>query len=322
MEQGFDMNAEADYKQRIFITGANGFIGKNTRKQLLKDGFYVISGVRQKSLDESFEGGEHRYFDLASSSSTDLCDVDVVIHLAGIAHKFSDVTSQEFFEGNCDATLALANTAVKLGVKRFIFLSSIGVHGASSAHLLTEESIPKPHNHYALSKLHAEMGLLDIALKSEMEVVIIRPPLVYGRGAPGNFSKLVRLLRRGLPLPFGGVNNKRSFCGVDNLVSFLSVCSNVEQTPLARNQIFLIADDEVVSTPAFLTRISDAIHNRSCQIALPVVFLSFLFRLVGQHNLVESLILDLTISTAKADLLLGWKPVFSMEEQLAEIDNW
>ena len=315
------MDAETDDKQRIFITGANGFIGKNTRNQLLTDDFYVISGIRTKSTDESFDGGESRYFDLAASSLTDLTNVDVVIHLAGIAHKFSDVTSQEFFEGNCDATLALANTAVKFGVKRFIYLSSVGVNGAASTNVFTEESIPKPHNDYALSKLHAEKGLLDIALRSDMEVVIIRPPLVYGRGAPGNFAKLVRLLRRELPLPFGAVKNKRSFCGVHNLASFLSVCSNVEQTPLARNQIFLIADNEVVSTPAFLARISNAIDSRSFQIALPVIFLSFLFRLVGRHNLVESLILDLEVSTAKADLLLGWKPVFSMEEQLLEIDE-
>ena len=315
------MAAKTLNKQSIFVTGANGFIGKNTRTQLLKDNFYVISGIRPKSSNKNFESSERRHFDLATPFLTDLSNVDVVIHLAGIAHKFSDVTSQEYYKGNCDATLELANTALKFGVKRFIYLSSIGVNGSTSTDVFTEESTPNPHNDYALSKLQAEKGLLDIALKSDMEVVIIRPPLVYGRGAPGNFAKLVKLLRSKLLLPFGNVKNKRSFCGIHNLTSFLSLCSNIEQTPLASNQVFLIADNEVISTPTFLARISDAIDSQLFQIAFPVGLLSFLFRLFGRQNLTESLILDLEISIAKAELLLGWKPSFSMKEQLFDIDE-
>ncbi len=193
-----------------------------------------------------------------------LCGIDIVIHTAARVHVMNDDASEpleEFRKVNRDATLILARLAADSGVKRFVFLSSIGVNGNNNFKPFTEHDQPAPHDLYAISKWEAEEGLLALALETGMEVVIIRPPLVYGPNAPGNFGNLVKWMKKSIPLPFGAIQNKRSLVALDNLVDFIALCADREKSPKAANQVFLISDNEDVSTTQLLRKVAKAQHK-------------------------------------------------------------
>jgi nucleoside-diphosphate-sugar epimerase len=213
-------------------------------------------------------------------------------------------------------TLALAALAADKGVKRFVFLSSIGVNGNNSVKPFSEKDTPNPQEPYAISKYEAEQGLLVLAKKTGMQVVIIRPPLVYGPNAPGNFGTLVNWLRRGVPLPLGAINNKRSFVALDNLVSFIALCADRTRSPKAANQVFLISDGEDVSTTQLLRKVADALGKKRWLLPVPVGLMSFVARFIGKGDVANRLFGSLQVDSSKARDLLGWQPVITMDEQL------
>lgn len=255
-----------------------------------------------------------------------LHEVEVVIYTAARVHMMNDDSDDplvEFRKVNRDATLALAQLAADAGVKRFVFLSSIKVNGEMTkpGHLFTPSDKHVPTDPYGLSKYEAEQGLLALAEVTGMDVVIIRPPLVYGPGVRANFASIMKIINMGLPLPFGAVNNKRSLVALDNLVSFIVYCSNVSKAPQAANQIFLISDDEDVSTTELLKRIAKAFNKKSILFPVPVWFMSVVIKLIGKGALVTRLFGSLQVDASKARNLLGWHPVISMDGQLAKTAN-
>jgi nucleoside-diphosphate-sugar epimerase len=308
---------------QTLVTGVSGFVGKSTCTELLRRGMLVRAAVRNHV---NFPEGAELVYVGDIGADTDwreaLLGVDVVVHLAAKAHVVqagADALSS-FRRVNTDGTLQLARQALEVGVRRFVFISSIGVNGFSTDQKpFVPDDLPAPHSPYAQSKYEAEQGLLALAAESNLEVVIIRPPLVYGFGAPGNFGSLARWISRGRPLPLGAVNNSRSFVALDNLVDFIALCADREKSPKAANEIFLISDGEDISTSELLRRIAHAYGKPSRLINVPVGLLRLGAKLTGKSKMAESLLGSLVIDSSKATTLLGWKPVVTMQEQLARM---
>lgn len=244
--------------------------------------------------------------------------VDAVVHCAGRAHVLKDTAADPlaaFRIVNVEGTLNLAQQAVVAGVKRFVFVSSIGVNGVQTAlgKPFSEADQPKPHNAYALSKWEAEQGLLRIADESGLEVVIIRPPLVYGFGAPGNFGSLMRAVQRGWLLPLGAVHNQRSLVALDNLVAFIVTCIS---HPQAANQTFLVSDGQDLSTTELVRGTAHAAGVPVRLLPVPVWVLQAGATLLGKGDVVQRLCGNLQVDISKARQLLGWVPPVSVDEGL------
>ncbi len=317
--------------RKILVTGATGFIGLALVDSLIDAKHSVVALIREQSLDLPEEVVQVVAEDLKSWSAANssfeskmkkiLPDVDIIIHLAARVHVMTDDLNDpltEFRAVNVDATLALARIAADIGIKRFIYLSSIGVNGNNTSQPFTERDNPSPHNCYAASKYEAEHGLLALAHASNMEVVVIRPPLVYGPNAPGNFATLMAWMSRGVPLPFGAIHNKRSLVALDNLIGFIIHCLI---HPKASNEIFLISDKEDVSTTELLQRVAKGFGYRPWLIPVPVPFMNFIGKLLGKNDVTDKLFASLQVDASKARNLLAWKPVITMDEQLKKTAN-
>jgi nucleoside-diphosphate-sugar epimerase len=328
---------------KVLLTGATGFVGKALIENLLFESFKVEVLVRQPAEKLPLSVKQVVVGDLTGLTLEDCSSllknsfngVDVVVHAAARVHVMNDDAFDplaEFRRVNRDATLVLAGLASELGVKRFIFLSSIGVNGNNNKKAFTENDPASPHDLYAISKYEAEQGLLALAKKRHMEVVIIRPPLIYGPNAPGNFGSLFKWIGRPIPLPFGSIHNQRSLIALDNLVSFISLCANRENSPKAANQVFLISDGEDVSTTQLLRKIVKALKGSSSRlhnslndnhhawlVPIPVSIMTFVAKLLGKGAMVNRLFSSLQIDSSKARNLLGWSPVVTMDEQLKKI---
>lgn len=243
---------------------------------------------------------------------------DVLVHLAGRAHMLRDAVEDPllaFRNVNVEGTLNLAKLARDNGVKRFVFISSIGVNGAHTVgRAVNEESMPAPHAEYALSKWEAEQGLWDVVRDSGMELVIIRPPLVYAGHAPGNFGRLLKLVAARIPLPLGSIRNQRSVIALENLVRFISLCVD---HPAAANELFVISDGQDVSTPQIIQYLAQGMYNKSSRLfPMPQTWLRTGARLVGKSNMYSQLCDSLVIDSSKARELLGWRPVVSTHDGL------
>lgn len=292
----------------ILITGSNGFIG-TTLTNKLKQEHCVIGhgkiGGNVSNVDDFFEVD----IDSQSNWKTCLSGVNTIVHLAAIAHNNS-VNLDLINEVNVKGTINLAQQAVISDVKRFIFISSIGVLGNSTnGDPFDERSIVAAHSEYAASKLQAEKKLLRIAQDTGLEVVIIRPVLVYGTGAPGNFGKLVKLVQKVPFLPFALCKNKRSFVSVDNLVDFISTC--VEH-PKAKNEIFCISDGDDVSIKEFTNGIAEGLGKKLIQLPIPVFIFKLIGRLTGKSEMIDQLVGELQVDSSKARELLDWTPSVTM----------
>jgi nucleoside-diphosphate-sugar epimerase len=245
--------------------------------------------------------------------------VQAVIHTAGRAHTF-DRGGAASLAGyrivNTAGTLNLAEQVAAASIPRLVFLSSIGVNGAetSGGRPFTEDDEPQPHSDYARSKWEAEQGLLELAAKSGLEVVIVRPPLVYGFGAPGNFGTILRAMRRGWPLPLGAIHNKRSFVALENLVDFLLTCA---VHPLAAHETFLVSDDQDLSTTEFVRAIALANGRSPRLLPIPVSVLRVGALALGRAHLLDRLVCNLQVSVAKARRVLNWTPPFSLTQALS-----
>ncbi|PLA75558.1 epimerase [Hydrogenovibrio sp. SC-1] len=312
----------------IFLTGATGFVGSALLHRFIDNGSEVVALVRNESIQLQ-SGVKQVVGDLTNLSQSSglamtLKDTDVVVHTAARAHimdgKESDPLN-EYRKVNRDATLELARLALEAGVKRFVFVSSIGVNGDLNTWPFTENDVPFPHDNYSLSKYEAELGLLEIAKQTCMEVVIIRPPLVYGLGAPGKFGSLVKWIKKGVPLPLGSVHNLRSLVALDNLVDFMILCADRERSLKAKNEVFLISDGEDVSISNLLRKIANAYGVKSRLFPVPVYLMRFLAHLIGKGDSAEKLFGDLRVDSSKARDLLGWKPIIGMDNQLKKMVN-
>ena len=311
--------------RNILVTGANGFIGKALCNKLIADGYQVRGAVRGAAQMAALPAG------VAGVMIGDICPetdwsealdgINVVIHLAARVHVMDDVVDDplaEFRKVNTAGTLNLARQAVASGVKRFVFISSIKVNGERTEtgewrDIFTERDVPCPKDPYAVSKWEAEQGLLKIAEETGLELVIIRPPLVYGPGVKANFRLLMKWVQRGVPLPLGAVHNKRSFVALDNLVNFIIHCMN---HPRAANELFLISDGEDLSTTELLQKMARALGKRSLLLPVPVGLMTFVADLLGKKDVADRLFGSLQVDSSKARELLGWTPVVGMDEQL------
>lgn len=304
---------------KLLLTGATGFIGRALAQRLLKDAVHtIVTATRASSTGLPSNIDNILVDDI--SSVTDwgeaLSGVQLVIHAAGRAHKqkeAEDISLPKYYQTNTEGTLNLAHQAVNAGVSRFVFISSIGVVGNYSTRPLTEQDIPHPMEPYAISKFEAERGLSKIADETEMQVVIIRPPLVYGPGAPGNFNRLIRAASIGFPWPLGEVDNLRSFVSLDNLVDFIITCL---EHPKAANQTFHISDGVDISTPDLLRLIGDNLGKRVRIFPIPLWMLRSAALLLGKKNEIERLCGTLQVDISKAFSLLEWEPPVSLDEGL------
>lgn len=296
---------------KILLTGATGFVGKSLHKQL--DDHTVIMTSRSV-----IPGNITHSFKKTISSTEDfsecLNDVDIVIHTAARVHQMNDHSENplsEFMETNCFGTLNLARQAAISGVKRFIFLSSIKVNGEQS-HPGKPFRFDDPRravDPYGKSKAEAELGLLKIADDTQLEVTIIRPPLVYGPGVKANFAALLKLASKNLPLPLGSVSNRRSFVALDNLVSLIVTCID---HPKAANQVFLVSDDSDVSTPTLFTIMVEAFGKKSLLFNINPILLKGVARLIGKGPMIDRLCKDLRLDIEHTKNLLDWAPVISL----------
>jgi nucleoside-diphosphate-sugar epimerase len=279
----------------IVVTGANGFIGSSLVAQLAAGQFKV----HRTSLSPS-------EFDAACC----------VIHAAARTHNIKDKASDplaEYSRVNVQGTLNLACQAAAAGVKRFVFLSSIKVNGDSTDGLrrFACDDIPAPEEAYGLSKWKAEQGLWKIASQTGMEVVVVRPPLVYGPGVKGNFARLLGLVRSGVPLPLAAVNNQRSFIALDNLVDLLIRCVD---HPSAAGQTLLVSDGQDLSTPQLLRMIANAMGRHARLFPVPVPLLRAAGGVLGRLNEIDRLVGSLQVDSSATREVLGWTPLVSVEE--------
>ena len=249
-----------------------------------------------------------------------LADVSVVIHLAARVHVMNETAIDAlsaYRKVNVEGTLNLAKQAAKADVKRFIFISSIKVNGEHSDldKPFTEEDVANPQDAYSLSKYEAEQGLLLIAEQTGMEVVIIRPPLIYGPGVKANFASMLHFVKRGIPLPFGFINNKRSVVYLGNLISLIIRCID---HPEAANQVFLVSDGEDLSTTQLLTGCAKALGVKARLLPVPQKLIEFFANLLGKQDMAQRLCGNLQVDISKARHLLNWTPPVSVADGLIE----
>lgn len=304
---------------RVLVTGASGFVGQLLCEEMLRQKLQIVASVNSRC---SFPFGVDLVAVGAISGKTNwtdtLHDVNAVIHLAARVHVMHDADIDplaKFRAVNVDGTLNLARQAAEAGVRRFIFLSSIKVNGEQTlpGKQFTEIDKAAPQDAYAISKWEAEQGLLEIAQKSRMEMVVIRPPLVYGPGVKANFLTMMRWLNKGVPLPLGAIHNQRSLVALDNLVDLIITCLD---HPAAANQVFLAGDGEDLSTPELLRRLGLAMGKPARLLPVPVALLQAGAALLGRRDMAQRLCESLQVDISKARNLLGWNPPISVDEGL------
>jgi len=292
LSQGADLS--------LLITGGKGFVGRALVERL---------GDQPVRLATRYDSADWH---------AALIGITTVVHLAARVHVMHDTAADPltaFRAVNVEGTLRLARESATAGVKRFVFVSSVKVNGESTLPDVpfSADDIPAPLDNYGVSKMEAEQGLRGIALKTGMEVVIIRPPLVYGPGVKANFAAMMRWLRRGVPLPLGAIHNQRSLVALDNLVDLIVTCLT---HPAAANQTFLVSDGEDVSTTELLRRMGQAMGYPARLIPVPANWLKLAATMVGKEDVAQRLCSSLQVDIAKTRDLLGWRPPLSLDQGL------
>ena len=335
---------------RILVTGANGFVGKSLCRSLLADGCSVLRALRcgDATLPEGIETavvgdiGPDTDWRFALTPGGNGESVDAVVHLAARVHVMRDGAADplaEFRKVNVEGTLNLARQAAVAGVRRFVFLSSVKVNGEGFPHpgtepphpgppprggrewsggergVYDEADAPAPQDAYAVSKWEAEQGLAAIAQETGMEVVVLRPPLVYGPGVGGNFLRLLRLVERGVPLPLGAVDNRRSLLYLGNLVDAIALCL---AHSAAANRTYLVSDGEDISTSDLIRKLAAQMGRRARLLPVPAALLEWGGRLVGKGAEAQRLLGSLAVDSGRIRSELGWRPPFTLDEGLAE----
>lgn len=311
---------------RILLTGSTGFIGTELLKQLKLKKYFIHTSSRlslEKKIDE-VQNFKINQIDNNSNWSEALEKVDCVIHCAGIAveNNKSNADDLDYYRKiNVEGTSHLAHQAAAKGVRRFIFLSSIKVNGERTEKLSSFKNTdtPKPEDIYAISKWEAEKCLHSISKQTGLEMVIIRAPIVYGPGVKGNFLHLLNLIDKGFPLPFGSINNLRSFISLDNLVDLIIYCIN---HPKAAGQTFLVSDGEDLSIPDLIKKIAATMKKKSFLIPIPISFLKFIGKIVGKTKQINSLINSLQVDSSHIENTINWKACISQNEALIKTTKW
>ena len=306
---------------RILVTGASGFVGTALCRELLARGHTVRAAVRRlvppsavpPRLQQILVPDIGAEFDRSA-----LVDgVATVVHLAAIAHR-SSLDDAELRRVNCDAAIRLAEAAAG-SVRRFVFLSSVKVHGEDSGSgTYAEDDALDPRDSYGRSKLEAERALTDTAARCGVELVIVRPPLVYGPGVKANFLRLLGWIDSGLPLPFASVHNRRSLVYVGNLVDAIA---RLAEHPAARGP-FLVGDDESVSTPELVSRIASVLGRPARLLPVPPALLRIAGIIAGRRDTIRSLTGNLAIDSLRARRLLDWRPPHTLDAGLAQTARW
>jgi nucleoside-diphosphate-sugar epimerase len=307
----------------ILLTGASGFVGSAMLARLQQLRLRTRLVQHKQDVVDNSKCSEVIIAPLTFDQNWTLAlsDVTCIIHCAArvhVMHERAGDPISEFRRVNVDGTLNLARQASEAGVRRFVFISSIKVNGEDTDldHPFTADQIPSPGDPYGVSKYEAEIGLIALAKKTGMEVVIIRPPLVYGPGVKANFLSMMSWLQKGFPLPLGGLTkNRRSLVFLDNLVDLLSKCIN---HPAAANQIFLVSDDEDLSTAGLLERMSLALGQPSRLMAVPPALIALGARLAYRDDIAQRLCSSLQVDIKKTKHLLGWSPPVSVDEGLRQ----
>lgn len=306
---------------KVLVTGASGFVGRSLMFALNQnDNVDCMGAVRTQpiSVTSKYNLVDVGELNVTTDWSSALLDIDVVIHCAARAHIMNDEVMEpliEYRRVNVDGTLNLARQAATSGVKRFVFISSIKVNGEQTKLGLpfTADDEPIPEDDYGVSKLEAEQGLRLIAQETGMEVVIIRPPLVYGKNVKGNFANMIHLVSKSLPLPLGAIHNQRSLVALDNLVDLIITCID---HPAAANQVFLASDDDDISTTELLRGVANAIGKPSRLIPVPAALLQLGATMLGKKAMAQRLLGSLQVDITKNRELLDWTPPITVEEGL------
>jgi UDP-glucose 4-epimerase len=303
----------ADARPVVLVTGASGFVGRHLSPVLARDGWAVRRAVRHPS------SGEDDVVIESIGAETDwsaaLAGVEAVVHLAArVHHPHEEYATEIYRTVNTEGTLHLARCAARAGVRQFIFVSTVLVHGRSNDGRapFSERDLLTPRGLYGLSKAAAEAGLKTLAPEADMSITVIRPPLVYGSGAKGNFALLAKAVKLGMPLPFASIHNHRAFLSVENLASFIS---QRLLKPDGRFEIFLVADAEQVSTPEFIRRLARAAGSNPRLFPMPTALLSALLTVSGRQEAHDSLIGSLELDLSKA-ASTGWRPAVTLDEGL------
>ncbi|MFZ6758628.1 UDP-glucose 4-epimerase family protein [Undibacterium sp. Ji50W] len=307
-------------KQVILLTGASGFVGQAIAQACLQQEVELVCPTRQALQWQAAHLSNPIVASLTADTdwSTNLADVDIVIHCAARVHVMQETATdplQLFRQLNVDASLNLARQAAAAGARQFIYLSSVKVNGEATepGHPFTADDQAAPQDAYGISKHEAEQALLGLGRQTGMAITIIRPPLVYGPGVKANFLSMLRMLRRGLPLPLGSIRNQRSFVYLGNLVNLVLHCRLHEQ---ARNQVFLASDGRDLSTTELLSLCAQALQVQPRLFAFPASLLTLAASMLGKRNVADRLCQSLQVDISKTRKLLGWSPPYTVEQGL------
>ena len=304
---------------KILVTGANGFVGSQLSETLAKSGHEVRNTARSLASNSSTT----RELITCNLESADNLDhltkgCDAIVHLAGRAHVMPDnpATSESLYvSANVDVTRKLAQSAARTGVKRMILMSSVKVNGESTTinSPFTAQDIPNPQDPYGRSKTQAEQALWEVTAMSGLEGVVIRPPLVYGPGVRANFASLIGIVNRGIPLPLGSIQNKRSFVSLDNLVDLIST---TVQSPNAAGNTFLVSDGHDLSTPELVRSIASALDQSPKLFPFPSALLKLAATATGKRSAYDRLCGSLTVDIALTKQKLSWTPPFTVQDSM------
>lgn len=312
-------------KPAILISGANGFVGSALCAQAIKDGYSVFTLTRRPFELTGILGNEVlKDFSKVDSIHSVLEKSQVVIHLAARVHvmnEFSDNALSTYRKVNVENTVALARAAAKAGVKRFIYLSSVKVNGEKTIpdKPFTADDIPAPQDPYGISKLEAELALLSLGRQVGMEIVIIRPPLVYGPGVGANFLSMMEWISRRIPLPLAAINNRRSMVALDNLLSLIDVCIS---HPRAAGEVFLVSDGQDVSVTQLLEKLAKAMKISTMLLPVPVAMIKFVASALGRSAVAQRLCDNLQLDISKTKIRLEWTPPLNVDEGLKRTADW
>lgn len=315
----------------VFVTGANGFVGIDLCKTLVASGARVYASVRDSEKASRLPQGVEP---IVVSDINDLAplepiadQIECIVHLAARVHQVKETAQDplaEFRRINVLPTEKLARLAAQKRIKRFVFVSSVKVHGEGQGfgeplRAYTEDDVPTPQDPYGISKWEAEQALTRVAAETGLETVILRPTLMYGPEVRANFFQLLRIVDAGLPIPLGSVSNTRSLLYVGNFVSAIQACI---KHPRAKGQTFLVSDGHDLSTPELIQQMAQALGRRSRLLPIPPAWIAGLGRVTGKSGAVRRLLGSLKVDSTRIRSTLEWSPPFTVAEGLAATANW
>ena len=311
--------------KRILITGATGFVGQPLCRRLSNDGHMIRIALMSQN-ENTPEGVSETVLigDIAEGVdwSKAIKGIEVVIHLAARVHHMREEVNNPhplYYKVNTEGTTSLADAAVKAGVKRMIFMSTVKVHGEGTDSPYHESDECYTEDPYALSKLKAEQALLEIGREQTMQIVIFRPPLIYGPAVRANFLRLFQFVDKGYPWPFGRLQNKRSILYVGNLIDAIAL---VIEHPAAAGEVFMISDGEDLSTPELYRRIAFSLGKKAVMFPFDGSLFALALRSIDRGDIVRRLLGSLTVDSSKIRRELGWVPPFTLEQGLRETAEW